>query len=896
MLVDLQSGEIIHEIPRDGLRFNLSPNGEAMTIGDRILSTKTGEEVATYDWWYNLGFTHDSSAVLALAYQHRYAGRSTVLLVDAKSGQLISHMSLDPLDPEEIATLPPSAEIRSAAVGNEGVLLGTTPPAKDADPTDMPVTINYKPVQARVAAISPDKKLLATADIRSGPNDKYDMTVRLWDFESGQLIRKFRRDSNSGWVHDLKFNHDGTQILVTGRDAEVWSVSQGELLYALGKGANRSKLGAIENARFVDSENAILVTYDNGNIRLFSVPDNELLVTYQGSHLGKATGAAYLKSKGIVLSVGDDAIIRLFDAQSGKQKLRYMPHSKSNWAAIDVDGRFDSSKEISDSFIWVYQDRIYTLDQLRDEYYEPNIIAKYLGTNPEPLQDVSSLQKPKAYPEVTIVASDNENMVEIVIKDQGDGIGKVPVIINGRELTANARELSANQGKKVVDGELHLTVKLEGDKRLRSTNSITARAFAKDDYIAGRGNEIKFAGFGVDEPVNKTTKLHAVIVGVTDYRGDKMDLSYAAKDAEDFGSAIKIAAGRLLGEANTNITLLTTNSDAANTLPTRRNILNALNRLKEVSPNDIIVLYFSGHGIIHRGKEDYYYLTSTAASFNLSSSKIRTRDAISSDEFAEILREIPVEKRVVIFDTCGAGQVISEFTKERAIPSSQIRALDRLNRRTGFHILAGSASDKVSYESSRFSQGLLTLTLLRGMQGAALRNGEFVDIVPLFEYSLDQVPILAKGIGGIQRPLYASPEKGGSFDIGRLEQADLERIVVQDDRPVFVRSSMIHTKNFNDRKLSLSRVVNEVLINAAQPDKKTGRSQLIYVDSDIYPKSYQVSGPYREESGQIIVRLTLQDANLSVINEQRVVGDKKNIASLIAQQTLELVQPLLDPN
>ena len=95
------------------------------------------------------------------------------------------------------------------------------------------------------------------------------------------------------------------------------------------------------------------------------------------------------------------------------------------------------------------------------------------------------------------------------------------------------------------------------------------------------------------------------------------------------------------------------------------------------------------------------------------------------------------------------------MSESRDVPSSQIRALERLKDRTGVYVLAGSASDAVSYEASRYGQGLLTYSLLLGMRGAALREESYVDVGRLFAYATDEVPSLARGIGGVQRPLLA---------------------------------------------------------------------------------------------------------------------------------------------
>ena len=64
----------------------------------------------------------------------------------------------------------------------------------------------------------------------------------------------------------------------------------------------------------------------------------------------------------------------------------------------------------------------------------------------------------------------------------------------------------------------------------------------------------------------------------------------------------------------------------------------------------------------------------------------------------------------------------------------------------------GSAADAVSYEASRYGQGLLTYSLLQGMKGAALKEDQYVDVSKLFEYAADEVPRLAQNVGGIQRP------------------------------------------------------------------------------------------------------------------------------------------------
>src|SRR5207248_3171552 len=112
----------------------------------------------------------------------------------------------------------------------------------------------------------------------------------------------------------------------------------------------------------------------------------------------------------------------------------------------------------------------------------------------------------------------------------------------------------------------------------------------------------------------------------------------------------------------------------------------------------------------------------------------------------------PARKQVLILDTCHAGKVFEKLTEKRSVPGSQVRALERVKDRTGMFVLAGCAADSVSYETSRYGQGLLTYSLLLAMSGAKLHDREFVDVADLLGYAADKVPELARDIGDVQRP------------------------------------------------------------------------------------------------------------------------------------------------
>ena len=287
--------------------------------------------------------------------------------------------------------------------------------------------------------------------------------------------------------------------------------------------------------------------------------------------------------------------------------------------------------------------------------------------------------------------------------------------------------------------------------------------------------------------------------------------------------------------------------------PSRANLVKALEALKTTKPGDIVVVYLAGHGVTHGGQDgDWHYLTADAQSADMVDPEVRKQVSLSSAELTELLKAVPAQKQVLILDTCHAGRVVEKLTEKRDVPGSQIRALERIKDRTGMHVLAGCAADSVSYEASRYGQGILTYSLLLGMRGARLREGEYVDVVDLFSFAADKVPELARDIGGVQRPTIASP-RGASFDIGRLTTADRVKVPLQSVKPVVLRSVFQLEKPARD-SLGLSRRVNDRLREASATPRG---ANLVYVDADEFPGGIQPSGRYKIVGARVIISVSL---------------------------------------
>lgn len=164
-------------------------------------------------------------------------------------------------------------------------------------------------------------------------------------------------------------------------------------------------------------------------------------------------------------------------------------------------------------------------------------------------------------------------------------------------------------------------------------------------------------------------------------------------------------------------------------------------------------MYLAVHRVSYCGQDgDFLCLTAGAIQADASYLKdpgIRQTHALSSEEFTNLLNQIPACKQLLILDVCAAERIA---LAARDLSASQRRALDKLYSWTGFYMLAGSAADAVSYESNVYDQGLLTYSLLQRIRGGALlREGQeyYVDVDNLLNHVVETVSGLANQVRGI---------------------------------------------------------------------------------------------------------------------------------------------------
>ena len=700
-----------------------------------------------------------------------------------------------------------------------------------------------------------------------------DKTAIIWDASTG--AKRSTLEGHTNLVRSVAFRPDGKQI-VTGswdRTAIVWDAATGSKLRILQGHTN----GVQSVAYSPDGKRIVTASYDSTAI-VWDAATGEKLRTLQG-HGGGVNSVIYSPDGKWIITGSSDGSTRQWDAETGKELCQMIYFADGTWAVIDPAGRFDASNGGDVKGLhWVVGLEPIALKQLKERYYDPGLLAKHFGFNKERLREVKAFTSVELYPALAVTQADPKiPQFDVALTNRGGGIGRVVVLVNGKELTADARPRGAADANAA---KLATRLDLTNDPRLMpgKKNKVVVLAYNSEGYLSSRGLVREFDAPGkmaTDRPT-----LHAVVVGISKYDGDKLNLRYAAKDAEDFAAALRLAGTRLFGTERVHLTVLTAEAEKR---PSRANLVKALEALKATKPGDLVVVYLAGHGVMHGGQDgDWYYLTADAQKADFAADpEIRKQVSLSSRELTELLKAAPAQKQVLILDTCHAGRVVEKLTEKRDVPGSQVRALERVKDRTGMHVLAGCAADSLSYEASRYGQGILTYSLLLGMRGAKLREGEYVDIVDLFSFAADKVPELARDIGGVQRPTIASP-RGASFDIGRLTADDRSKVPLQSVKPVVLRAVFQLEKVARD-SLGLSKRINDRLREASATSRG---ATLVYVDADEFPGGIQPSGRYKIVGDKVTVSVSLfeGDKETAAFTAEGAAGQPDELAGKIAAE------------
>lgn len=250
----------------------------------------------------------------------------------------------------------------------------------------------------------------------------------------------------------------------------------------------------------------------------------------------------------------------------------------------------------------------------------------------------------------------------------------------------------------------------------------------------------------------------ALIIGNTEYTDPGLaQLTTPSRDTEDFALVLKDQD--ICGFDEVNVLLNQSSSS----------IIEAIDEFfDQKKPDDLLVLYFSGHGV--RDELGTLYL----AVKNTNRFRLRST-AVKSDFIRDVMDQSRSKRQVLILDCCNSG-AFAQGTK--AATGVSIGTATAFEAGYGRIILTASDSTQFAWEGDKVigetDSSLFTYFLVEGLKGEADRDGDGrITVDELYDYAYEKVKLATPK---------QTPSKFSSKQQGEIVLR--QNIRIEDTRPV----------------------------------------------------------------------------------------------------------------
>lgn len=463
--------------------------------------------------------------------------------------------------------------------------------------------------------------------------------------------------------------------------------------------------------------------------------------------------------------------IALYSIEDAQLVGSMVPIKEKDYFFFTPDFFYASSRNAYSAVGFQFQNQMISFDQLDLWYNRPDILMSRLevaeqekidlvfeaytkrlnraGFEVDTIPNFSTLPVLEITGDVPLVIDEEELKVGVQAIDERHSLSSLHAYVNGVPIWGQkGKSISGNNHSEELELELlpgfnkiQLSVRNEqGLESLRETVEVEYRT---------------------EEPVRQD--LYLVSINVSDYLSDN-DLEYARKDGQDLTSLYIEQAKDLYSEIHVD-----TLFDDKVTL---ERIEELHEKLAKTRPEDQVILFISGHGLLD-SNYDFYFAT-----YDTDFSDPAGR-GISYDEIEGLLDGIPARRKLLLIDACHSGEVdTSEITENRPMAENVTTVFEgrkgvqslgsesvglensfdlmqqlfaNLNRGSGTVVISAAAGNSYALESDEWRNGVFTYSILDGLKNmnADLNQDKNVTVSELREYVYAKV---VEETGGRQTP------------------------------------------------------------------------------------------------------------------------------------------------
>jgi WD40 repeat protein/uncharacterized caspase-like protein len=497
----------------------------------------------------------------------------------------------------------------------------------------------------------------------------------------------------------------------------------------------------------ISIKNGFVVNKTSTDLKFYKLIDNQLKFQFK-IDAEKITDFDIHPDKKIIAFTDTRGFIGFYDIEKSQQQASLVPVKEKGFMVFDNENNYYITKDAIGFNGFSYNDRFIYPYQFDKFFNRPDIVFDKMG----------------------VIDNEFVKLYQTSVKRRGD------IIDRSKLKLANLPELEITtyqSGQKDMVVQLHIQNAGENGKLITTINGVQ---FSEIDFekpessfdfnitvpLVNGNNEITFGYLreGSLESVHKTilhestftqpSNLYIVAMGVSEYEQKDFNLTYAAKDAHDMIDALKNYSEDIYENIET---MLLTNEEV-----TQEALENVKLFLKDVQPNDVVIFFAAGHGVLDNDL-NYYFGSHDMDFYN------PENDGISFKMLEEILLGVKAIRKTLILDTCHSGEVdeenlaeaepqeVSGVIKFRSVNSkykskAEVSTLELskqlfsdINNTSGANIIASASGGEFAIESGGVENGLFTYALIRGLEKnrADLDGNKEIWLNELREYAYKQV-------------------------------------------------------------------------------------------------------------------------------------------------------------
>jgi WD40 repeat protein/uncharacterized caspase-like protein len=667
----------------------------------------------------------------------------------------------------------------------------------------IPVAPHAENYALNSVTISPDARLVASANEPSKGQSSTGKTILLWNVSNGSLARTIPAYAHDG--HTVAFSPDSQLLASIGRDdngwtsaVKLWSPSNGQLVRTITDDLSDKVIFSADGRSLAtggDVSHSTIKIYDVATARRLQSfqkspfakgialsPDGQLAVSAGGLNdtttvwdlknqtqlfelkggLGESRSVMFSPDSSRIIKANVNGTVGIWDRRNGELLATTVQSDTGEWITITPEGFFVASEKGGELIHVVRGFEVTGIDQLYQSLYRPDLVRDKLAGDPRGLvrEAAAQLDLNKAIasgnaPDVRVTlpgrslgqgnVDGSDVSAEAEISERGGGIGRVEWRVNG--VTSGVDNAAAPATGQPVRLTRSLALN-PGDNTIEvlayNSANLIASVPARVNVVA----QLASPSIGPSQPAAPSATPAPAPVAATKPRlfvvvagvNEYADKRFRLSYA--VSDAKEVARGfqdASAGVYQSAEVKLMTDGEV-----TRERLDAAFAEMAaKTSASDVFVLYLAGHGKTVDGR--YYFVPqdfSVDGELNdkAINAALKTK-AIAQDQWQRWFASIPARKSVILFDTCDSGTLAGDETQQL----ERGAANDRLAQATGRSILAASGGSQEALEGYH-GHGLFTYELLDAINQADGDRSGTVELNELAAYVYAQVSELSQKV------------------------------------------------------------------------------------------------------------------------------------------------------